>query len=67
MTSGQLLAFLPAAVLVAFSPGANNLLALTHGARAGLGRTVASLSGRLLAFAPPIVAVAPGDDGKGGG
>ena len=60
MTSAQLLAFLPAAVLVAFSPGANNLLALTNGVRSGLGRTVASLLGRLLAFALLIVAVALG-------
>ena len=60
MTSARLLASLPAAVLVAFSPGANNLLALTNGVRSGLGRTVASLSGRLLAFALLILAVALG-------
>ena len=60
MDAGQLLAFLPAATLVAASPGANNLLALTNGIRSGFRPTVASLAGRLAAFALMIAAVALG-------
>ena len=36
MTLDQLLGFVPAALLVGASPGANNLLALTNGVRSGL-------------------------------
>ena len=60
MTLPQLATFLPAALLVALSPGANNLLALTHGIRAGFVATVLSLGGRFAAFALMIVAVAFG-------
>ena len=60
MTLSQLAAFLPAALLVAVSPGANNLLAFSHGTRAGFGPSVASLGGRFAAFALMIVAVAFG-------
>ncbi len=60
MTSDQLLLFLPAAALVAASPGANNLLSLINGARAGLRPTVFSLLGRLTAFAILIGLVAAG-------
>ncbi|WP_119166183.1 LysE family translocator [Algihabitans albus] len=60
MTWDQLLLFLPAAALVAASPGANNLLSLVNGARAGLRATVFSLLGRLTAFAILIAAVAMG-------
>lgn len=60
MTFEQLIVFLPAAALVAASPGANNLLSLTHGIRAGLWRTVGSLAGRFAAFALLIAAVAVG-------
>lgn len=60
MTLDQLALFLPAAALVAASPGANNLLSLTHGIRAGFGRTVASLGGRFAAFTLLIAAVAVG-------
>ena len=42
----QWLVFLPAAVLVAASPGANNFLAFANGMRSGLGRAVAALIGR---------------------
>lgn len=60
MTFEQLIVFLPAAALVAASPGANNLLSLTHGIRAGLWRTVGSLAGRFAAFGLLIAAVAVG-------
>jgi threonine/homoserine/homoserine lactone efflux protein len=60
MTPDQIALFLPAAALVAASPGANNLLSLTHGIRAGFGRTVASLGGRFAAFTLLIMAVAVG-------
>ena len=60
MTLDQLLIFLPAAALVAASPGANNLLSLINGARAGLKATLVSLLGRLAAFALMIVLVAAG-------
>ena len=60
MTSDQLLLFLPAAALVAASPGANNLLSLINGARAGLRPTLFSLLGRLAAFLILIAFVAGG-------
>ena len=60
MTIDQLLLFLPAAILVAASPGANNLLSLTHGIRSGWVSTVASLVGRFIAFSLMILAVALG-------
>lgn len=60
MTLAQLALFVPAALLVAASPGANNLLSLTHGIKAGFGRTVVSLAGRFSAFALMIAAVALG-------
>ena len=47
----QLLVFLPAAALVALSPGANNLLAMQHGMRFGVAEAVIALTGRLAAFA----------------
>ena len=47
----QLLVFLPAAALVALSPGANNLLAMQHGMRFGVTEAVIALAGRLMAFA----------------
>lgn len=56
----QLLLFLPAAVLVAASPGANNLLAFANGARSGFGPAVVALVGRFSAFALMIAAVAVG-------
>ncbi len=51
------LAFLPAALLVAASPGANNLLALANGMRSGLAAASAALVGRLAAFATMIALV----------
>jgi threonine/homoserine/homoserine lactone efflux protein len=46
----QLAVFVPAAALVALSPGANNILALQHGMRFGAGEAVIALAGRLSAF-----------------
>ncbi len=60
MTVMQLALFLPAALLVAASPGANNLLSFVHGVRAGFAKTAVSLSGRFLAFALMILVVAVG-------
>ncbi|MBB4303079.1 threonine/homoserine/homoserine lactone efflux protein [Rhodobium orientis] len=60
ITAEQLAFFVPAALLVAASPGANNLLSLTHGIRAGFAVTAISLAGRLAAFLLMIVAVAVG-------
>ena len=56
----QWLVFLPAAVLVAASPGANNFLALANGMRSGLKPAVAALAGRLAAFAIMILLVLVG-------
>lgn len=47
----QIALFLPAAALVALSPGANNLLAMQHAMRHGVTEAVIALTGRLLAFA----------------
>jgi len=60
MTTLQLTLFLPAAILVAASPGANNLLSFVHGIKAGFAKTAVSLSGRFLAFAFMILLVAFG-------
>src|SRR5690242_11146040 len=60
MNQHQWVVFLPAAVLVAASPGANNLLALTNGMRGGLAPAVAALAGRLAAFVIMILLVAAG-------
>lgn len=60
MTTLQLTLFLPAAFLVAASPGANNLLSFVHGIKAGFAKTAVSLSGRFLAFALMILLVAVG-------
>lgn len=60
MTLGQLTPFLLAAALVAALPGANNLLSLARGIRAGFWRTVASLTGRFTMFALSIAAAAVG-------
>lgn len=42
--------FLPAALLVAASPGAGNFLALSNGLRSGLVPAITALAGRLAAF-----------------
>ncbi|WP_206077969.1 LysE family translocator [Prauserella endophytica] len=55
-----LLVFFGAALLIALTPGANNLLGLHHGMRHGLGKALAGLAGRLAAFVLMIAAVAAG-------
>ena len=62
MTLTQLAIFVPAALLVALSPGANNLLAFANATRAGWLPAVRAVSGRLAAFALMIGAVALGLD-----
>lgn len=52
--------FVPAAVLVAATPGANNMLSLVNGIRAGAGRTMLSLFGRMAAFALLLAGVSLG-------
>ncbi|MEU3621701.1 lysine transporter LysE [Amycolatopsis coloradensis] len=54
------LVFFGAAVLVAFTPGANNLLGLHHGMTQGVWKGLAGLLGRLAAFMMLIAAVAAG-------
>ena len=56
----QLAVFVPAAVLVALSPGANNLLAMQHGLRFGAGEAVLALAGRLAAFLVMLALAAAG-------
>ena len=56
----QLAIFLPAAALVAISPGANNLLAMQHALRFGVGEAVLALAGRLAAFAVMLALAAAG-------
>ena len=60
LTPYQLSIFLPAAFIVAISPGANNILSLSHGALAGFYPTVFSLTGRFLAFSLMLLPVAAG-------
>ncbi|MEV5714268.1 LysE family translocator [Amycolatopsis mediterranei] len=52
--------FFGASVLVALTPGANNLLGLHHGMTHGVRRGLAGLGGRLAAFTLLIAAVAAG-------
>ena len=59
-TPDQLSVFLPAAFIVAISPGANNILSLTHGAIVGFYPTVFSLTGRFVAFLLMLILVAAG-------
>lgn len=59
MSADQWFVFLPAAVLVAASPGANNLLAFRNGLRSGLAPAAVALLGRFGAFTlmlTPVVA-----------
>ena len=51
LSSAQLAVFIPAALAVAASPGANNLLAFRNGLRQGMRPAVIALAGRFLAFA----------------
>lgn len=60
MTAHQFLLFLPAAVLVAMSPGAGNFLAFHHGLHWGWRRAVRALLGRCAAFAVMMAAVVIG-------
>ena len=50
VSSAQIAVFVPAAALVALSPGANNLLAMQHGMRHGITEAAIALTGRLMAF-----------------
>ncbi|WP_170134869.1 LysE family translocator [Acuticoccus kandeliae] len=52
--------FVPAAALVAATPGANNLLSLGHGIRAGFVPTMIGVCGRLAAFAILVTLAAAG-------
>jgi threonine/homoserine/homoserine lactone efflux protein len=54
------LVFFGASVLIALTPGANNLLGLHHGMTHGVRRGLAGLGGRLVAFTLLITAVAAG-------
>ena len=60
LTPYQLSIFLPAAFVVAISPGANNILSLSHGASAGFYPTVFSLIGRFFAFSLMLLLVSAG-------
>lgn len=62
MTLEQLLIFLPAALLLGASPGANNLLAFISATKAGWLRTTKGISGRLAAWAVLVVLVSLGLD-----
>jgi threonine/homoserine/homoserine lactone efflux protein len=54
------LAFLPAAAVLAATPGANQVLSLRNGLRAGAVPAIAALAGRFSAFLLMVVAVAVG-------
>lgn len=60
MTLTQLMLFLPAAGIVAASPGANNLLAFANGSRQGFLPASIALLGRCAAFAVMIATVIVG-------
>ncbi len=62
VTLEQLLVFLPAALLLGASPGANNLLAFVSATKAGWLRTAKGISGRLAAWAVLVVLVSLGLD-----
>ncbi len=56
----QLAAFIPAALAVAASPGANNLLAFRNGLRSGFRSAALALVGRFVAFVGMLVLVIAG-------
>ena len=60
MTIWHLIGFLPAALLMALTPGPSNFLAFANGASAGLGRAAAGVLGRIGAYALLINGVAFG-------
>ena len=62
MSLQQLLIFLPAAILLGASPGANNLLAFISATKAGWLRSAKGLLGRLAAWALLVVLVSLGLD-----
>ena len=62
MTLQQLLLFLPAALLLGASPGANNLLAFASAARVGWRRAARGVLGRLAAWALLVALVSLGLD-----
>ena len=62
MTLEQLLIFLPAALLLGASPGANNLLAFVSATKAGWLRAAKGIFGRLAAWAVLVVLVSLGLD-----
>ncbi|MEJ6402328.1 LysE family translocator [Yoonia sp. 2307UL14-13] len=62
MTLQQLIIFLPAALLLGASPGANNLLAFISATKAGWLSTAKSILGRLAAWAVLVVLVSLGLD-----
>lgn len=55
-----IMGFLAVALLVALTPGANNLLALRHAMVRGFGASMVGVCGRLIAFAILVVAVVAG-------
>lgn len=62
MTVEQLALFLPAAALVAISPGANNLLAFVTATRVGWRRAAGAIAGRAAAWAALVLLVSFGLD-----
>lgn len=60
MSLDQILIFIPAALLLGLSPGANNLLAFASAARAGWRRAALGVIGRVVAWAVLVVLVAFG-------
>ena len=60
MDALQLLAFVPAALVMALTPGPSNLLAFANAATRGWGAAVAGAFGRLAAYALLIAGVAFG-------
>jgi len=62
MTFEQILIFLPAALLLGASPGANNLLAFISATKAGWRRSAKGIVGRLAAWAILVVLVSLGLD-----
>ena len=62
MTLEQLLIFLPAALLLGASPGANNLLAFVSATKAGWLRSAKGIFGRLAAWTVLVVLVSLGLD-----
>lgn len=60
LTWAQLATFIPAALAVAASPGANNLLAFRNGLRSGFRSAALALVGRFVAFVGMLVLVIAG-------